>query len=154
MKERILKLLSESEPMKNAEIAKSLKVDVKEVTKLTKSMKKDGSIISPKRCYYSVITDEKKETVSKKEFIALYKKAGSFKTKKEAENNLNSFMTLVENLLASGKEVNFTGWGKFKVVNREERNGTNPQTRKKIVIPAKKVIKFKAGKSFDEKVNK
>ena len=36
--------------------------------------------------------------------------------------------------------------GSFSVAERKERTGRNPQTGKEINIPAKKVIKFKAGK--------
>jgi len=154
MKEKILKLLSKSEPLKTGEIAKKLKLDLKEVTKFVKKLKKDEEIISPKRCYYTV---EKKETeksvVTKKEFVALYKEKGNFKTMKEAELNLKAFMDLVGDLLESEKEINFVGWGKFKTQQREERMGRNPQNGKEIKIPAKKVIKFKAGKKLEEKVN-
>ncbi|MCS5422069.1 HU family DNA-binding protein [Psychrilyobacter sp. S5] len=91
--------------------------------------------------------------MSKKDFVSLYKEKGTFKTKVEAETNLNAFIDLVGELLASGKEVNFTGWGKFKIVEREERKGRNPQTGEEITISAKKLIKFKSGKKLDEKVN-
>lgn len=153
MKEKILKLLFKSEPLKTGDIAKILKVDSKEVTKALKALKKEEKIISPKRCFYTVEKVEEKLVVNKKEFVSLYKEKGTFKTKVEAETNLNAFMDLIGELLTSGKEVNFTGWGKFKVVEREERKGRNPQTGKEITISAKKLIKFKSGKKLDEKVN-
>ena len=153
MKEKILKLLAKSEPLKTGDIAKVLKLDSKEVTKAIKALKKEEKIISPKRCFYTVEKAEEKLVVSKKDFVSLYKEKGTFKTKVEAETNLNVFMELIGELLTSGKEVNFTGWGKFKVVQREERNGRNPQTGEEITISAKKLIKFKPGKKLDEKVN-
>ncbi len=153
MKERILKLLAKSEPLKTGDIAKVLKLDSKEVTKVIKALKKEEKIISPKRCFYTVEKAEEKLIVSKKDFVSLYKEKGTFKTKVEAETNLNAFMDLVGELLTSGKEVNFTGWGKFKIVQREERKGRNPQTGEEITISAKKLIKFKSGKKLDEKVN-
>lgn len=153
MKERILKLLAKSEPLKTGDIAKMLKVDSKEVTKVIKALKKEEKIISPKRCFYTVEKVEEKLVVSKKDFVSMYKEKGTFKTKIEAEINLNAFMELVGELLTSGKEVNFTGWGKFKTVQREERKGRNPQTGEEINISAKKLIKFKSGKKLDKKVN-
>ncbi len=153
MKEKILKLLSKSEPLKTGEIAKELNLDSKEVTKVIKALKKEEKIISPKRCFYTVEKKEEKSVISKKDFVSLYKEQGNFKTKKEAESNLNAFMTLVEDLLASGKEINFVGWGKYKITQREERKGRNPQNGKEITIPAKKIIKFKAGKNLEERVN-
>ena len=153
MKEKILKLLERSEPLKTGEIAKELKLDSKEVTKIIKALKKDGEVISPKRCYYTVEKKKEKSVVSKKDFVSLYKEKGEFKTKVEAEKNLNAFMELVEELLVEGKEINFIGWGKFKTVQREEREGRNPQTGKKIKIAAKKIVKFKAGSKLEDKVN-
>jgi len=153
MKEKVLKLLLKSEPLKTADIAKKLKVDSKEITKALNVLKKEGKIISPKRCFYTVEKVEEKLVVSKKEFVSLYKEKGTFKTKVDAEANLNAFIDLVGELLTSGKEVNFTGWGKFKVVEREERKGRNPQTGKEITISAKKLIKFKPGKKLDQQVN-
>jgi DNA-binding protein HU-beta len=44
------------------------------------------------------------------------------------------------------------GFGTFSVVKRKAREGRNPQTGKAIKIPAKKVVKFKAGKKLADKV--
>lgn len=153
MKDKILKLLENSIPLKNSEIAKSLNFDVKKVTQIMKTLKKEGKIISPKRCFYTVEKKKEKTLVTKKEFISLYKKEGKFKTKIEAENQLNIFLDLVEKLLKSGKDVNFTGWGKFKFLEREERVGRNPQNGKEITISAKKIIKFKPGKKLSDDLN-
>jgi len=38
------------------------------------------------------------------------------------------------------------------VAKRKARQGRNPQTGKAIKIPAKKVVKFKAGKALSDKV--
>ena len=37
---------------------------------------------------------------------------------------------------------------------KDAREGINPATKAKITIPAKKVVKFKAGAELAEKVNK
>ena len=39
-------------PVKAGEIAKVLGVDNKEVSKVFQELKKQGKIVSPKRCYY------------------------------------------------------------------------------------------------------
>ena len=44
--------------------------------------------------------------------------------------------------------------GKFEVVDRAAKEGMNPQTKEKMAISAKKVVKFKPGKTLAEKVNK
>ncbi len=48
--------------------------------------------------------------------------------------------------------VKIIGFGKFEVRDRGERKGRNPKTREEIIIPARSVPAFKAGKSLKEKV--
>lgn len=92
--------------------------------------------------------------MTKKEFIDLYKEIGKFETKKEAEEKLEAFLTAVETVLEKKDEISFLGFGKFEVVDRAAKEGINPQTKEKMTIPAKKAVKFKAGKALAEKVNK
>ena len=44
--------------------------------------------------------------------------------------------------------VALVGFGTFSVAKRGARKGINPATKKAITIPAKKVVKFKAGKEL------
>ena len=54
IKEIVLDTLSKSEnPLKSGEIATKAGIDKKEVDKALKILKKEESIISPKRCYYA-----------------------------------------------------------------------------------------------------
>ena len=92
--------------------------------------------------------------MTKKEFVDLYFEKGGFETKVEAEKKAKAFLETVEEALVKGEEVIFTGWGKWEVVEKAERVGRNPKTGEEVVIPAKKAIKFKAGKALEEKVNK
>lgn len=52
--EKIIELLTNSEPMRSGEIAQSLGVDKKELDKVIKTLKDSETIISPKRCFYSI----------------------------------------------------------------------------------------------------
>jgi predicted transcriptional regulator len=55
MENKVLDALKESgEPMKSGEIAKLIGEDAKEVSKIINNLKKEGKIVSPKRCYYSI----------------------------------------------------------------------------------------------------
>lgn len=55
IKEKVINLLKTSEePLKGGQIAEALGVDKKDVDKAIKSLKEEGKIISPKRCFYSV----------------------------------------------------------------------------------------------------
>ncbi|MGB3907245.1 MAG: transcriptional regulator [Methanomethylovorans sp.] len=40
-------------PLRPGDIAKMTDIDSKEVSKIISALKKEGKIISPKRCYYS-----------------------------------------------------------------------------------------------------
>ena len=52
--DKVLELLTTSEPMRPGEIAEALGVDKKDLEKVIKQLKNDSKIISPKRCFYSV----------------------------------------------------------------------------------------------------
>ncbi|MBN2481334.1 MAG: HU family DNA-binding protein, partial [Bacteroidales bacterium] len=54
--------------------------------------------------------------------------------------------------LKKGDRVALVGFGSFSVAKRSARTGRNPQTGKEIKIPAKKVVKFKAGSDLADVV--
>ena len=92
--------------------------------------------------------------MTKKEFVALYFKKGEFTSKVDAERKLNAFLETLEEVLVNGDEISFLGFGKFEVTERAARTCRNPQTGEEMKVEAKKAVKFKAGKSLSEKVNK
>ena len=89
--------------------------------------------------------------MSKKEFVDAYAKATG-ETKKRSEELVNQFLETVEKTLLNGDSVQFVRWGTFEVKKRAARTGINPQTKKEIKIPAKKVVKFKVGKKLADSV--
>ena len=91
--------------------------------------------------------------MNKKEFVALFAEKANFESKAEAERKLNTLLDLFEETLVKGDDVNFIGWGKFEVKDTPERLGRNPRTGEEVAIAAKKVVKFKAGKSLADKVD-
>lgn len=60
----------------------------------------------------------------------------------------------IRDSLRKGQPVVLIGFGTFKVGKRNARIGRNPQTGKEIKIPAKKVVKFVAGKALKESVDR
>ncbi len=87
--------------------------------------------------------------MNKKELVeALAGKLGG--TKKEAEGFINNFVEVVSDTLGKEEEVKIMGFGTFKVMKRKARKGVNPQTGKKLKIPAKKVPKFVPGKELKD----
>jgi DNA-binding protein HU-beta len=65
---------------------------------------------------------------------------------------LEAYITAVKKELKKNGKLGLVGFGTFSVVKRKAREGRNPQTGKAIKIPAKKVVKFKAGKALSGKV--
>ena len=53
--QKILTALKKAgKPLKSAEIAAAAGIDKKEADKIIKELKKDGSVVSPKNCYYAL----------------------------------------------------------------------------------------------------
>jgi len=73
-------------------------------------------------------------------------------TKKVSREAVDAIISAITDSLAREEKVTLVGFGTFQVMERKTRKGVNPQTRKIIQIPAKKVAKFKAGKSLREVV--
>ena len=74
-------------------------------------------------------------------------------TKVQAKAALDAGMCTVEGALKKGDKVALIGFGTFQIVKKDKRQGINPATKAKITIPAKKVVKFKAGADLAKKVN-
>jgi len=73
-------------------------------------------------------------------------------TKATAAKALQAYMDAVTKELKKNGKLGLVGFGTFAVIKRKAREGRNPQTGKTIKIPAKKVVKFKAGKGLTDKV--
>jgi DNA-binding protein HU-beta len=73
-------------------------------------------------------------------------------SKAAAGKALDSFIDGVVKSVKKGNKVAFVGFGTFSVSKRKARTGRNPQTGEPIKIPARKVPKFSAGKTFKDAV--
>ncbi len=73
-------------------------------------------------------------------------------TKADAKRALDAFIGATTNALKKGERVALVGFGSFSVSSREARKGRNPQSGMEITIPAKKVVKFKAGTELADMV--
>lgn len=74
-------------------------------------------------------------------------------TKAQATSALEAFIDGVTSSLKSGDKLTLVGFGTFSISARAARKGRNPSTGESINIPAKNVVKFKAGKDLTTKVN-
>ncbi|HMS64495.1 MAG TPA: HU family DNA-binding protein [Ignavibacteria bacterium] len=73
-------------------------------------------------------------------------------TKVQTRAALESLMDAVRKTLKKGGKISLVGFGTFSISKRKARIGRNPQTGKEIKIAAKKVAKFKAGKTLADHV--
>lgn len=89
--------------------------------------------------------------MTKAELIGVIAKSAGI-TKDKAGKALDTFQDAVTKELKKNGKLALVGFGTFSVVKRKAREGRNPQTGKTIKIPAKKVVKFKAGKELAGKV--
>jgi len=72
--------------------------------------------------------------------------------KAAAEQVLASVLGAITDAIAAGEKVALLGFGTFSVSERAAREGRNPQTGETMNIPAKKVVKFKAGTKLTDLV--
>jgi DNA-binding protein HU-beta len=70
----------------------------------------------------------------------------------EAGRVLDATLSAIEEALASGSDVNITGFGKFSVAERAARQGVNPATGEPMAIAASRAPRFSAGAKLKQAV--
>jgi DNA-binding protein HU-beta len=101
--------------------------------------------------FESSFNPRKEEKVTKSEFVDQVASESGL-SKGEATKAVDATLTVIEQTLKRGGEINFTGFGKFSVADRGARQGVNPQTGEKIQIAATRVPKFSAGSALKKSV--
>ncbi len=72
-------------------------------------------------------------------------------TKNAAGKALNAFVKAIhDSLKKKAGKIRIAGLGTFVVNHRKTRDGVNPQTKKKIKVPAKNVPGFRASKALKQ----
>jgi DNA-binding protein HU-beta len=74
-------------------------------------------------------------------------------SKKEASAAFDAFVNYISETCQRGERCAVPGLGSFNVTQRKAREGRNPRTSEKIIIPASKNVRFKAGKDLRDAVN-
>lgn len=92
--------------------------------------------------------------MTKTQFIEKFWRNTDLKHRVQAERLVNTFLDTVKECVAEGENIVFVGFGTFEVKEKAQTVGRNPKTGEEVVIPAKKVVKFRAGKELKEIVNK
>ena len=89
--------------------------------------------------------------MTKAEFVDKLAEKGKI-TKKLATEALQLVFSTIGEALVNGDQIAVPGFGKFSIVVKKARTGTNPQTKQKINIPESKVPKFTAAKALKESI--
>jgi DNA-binding protein HU-beta len=93
----------------------------------------------------------KGEAMTKQEFVDQVSSQSGL-GKGEAGQAVDAVLVVIQETLARGGEVAFTGFGKFSVADRGARQGVNPQTGERIQIAASRVPRFSAGSALKSAV--
>lgn len=72
--------------------------------------------------------------------------------KKDIEIVVDNIVDVIMDALHQDRKVTIASFGTFKVTHRAAREGINPQTKERIMIPAVNTPKFTAGKRLKETV--
>lgn len=67
----------------------------------------------------------------------------------DVEKTLNHITDTVRDILHKEESVILVGFGTFRVQERPARQGYNPSVGQKMLIPAKKIVRFKPGKALE-----
>ena len=76
----------------------------------------------------------------------------SGQTKVLVRDIIQAFLNEVGNELVAGNRLEFRKFGVFEVRNRPGRIAQNPKSLEKVVVPAKRVVKFKVGNVLKKQV--
>ena len=70
-----------------------------------------------------------------------------------SENIVKDIFEIIITNLEKNNKIKITSFGTFLKKDKKERIGRNPKTKEKKIISSRKVIAFKASKTFKDKIN-
>ena len=74
-------------------------------------------------------------------------------TNMESLEMVDSFLEIMKQTLESGEDVLISGFGKFSVKEKMERQGRNPQNGKPMMLAPRKVLTFKCSGKLRDRAN-
>jgi DNA-binding protein HU-beta len=91
--------------------------------------------------------------MTKQEFIEKLAKKAKI-SKKDARAVVDAALELIIDRVKRKEKVTLTGFGTFEARQQKATQRINPQTGRKMTVPAKLVPKFRPGKQFKEALAK
>jgi len=84
---------------------------------------------------------------------AIYTNVECNRSRVEVKNSVESLIALIKESFFKDGALLISGFGKFTVYNKPERQGRNPQTNSQITLPCRKVISFHLSRKFRAELN-
>lgn len=75
-------------------------------------------------------------------------------TKQQARLLVDSFFETIAHHLIEGRVVKLSGFGNFELKDKKVRPGRNPKTGELVSVSARRVVTFKAGQKFRQRIEK
>jgi integration host factor subunit alpha len=75
-------------------------------------------------------------------------------SRQESRQVVEGLLKIMKDTLSRGEDLLISGFGKFSVRQKRARRGRNPQTQKRMTLPARKVLVFKTSGVLRRRINK
>ena len=91
-------------------------------------------------------------TLTKAQIVDLIHEELPFPKNKSTEV-VEGLIEIIKTSLESGEDVLISGFGKFRVKDKRERRGRNPQTAEEMTLRARRVVGFRCSGVLRNKIN-
>ncbi len=91
-------------------------------------------------------------TLTKKDMISRLNEEMGLATKAATEST-ELIIEIIKSTLEAGEEVMISGFGKFCLVHKNQRQGRNPATGDDMMLPPRTVVTFKCSGSLRDRMN-
>ena len=90
---------------------------------------------------------------NKSDLLKIFLKSETDLTPKVNEAIFNRFFDILEKSISDHISIELRNFGVFKLKFMDSRYGSNPRNKKKIYIPSKWKVTFKASENINKKLN-
>ena len=90
--------------------------------------------------------------LTKNDHVKALAKENGFQNKQSLEI-VEILLKIIKSRLSSGDDVLISGFGKFCVKEKRERQGRNPVTGEDMMLEARRVVTFKCSGQLRDKIN-
>jgi integration host factor subunit alpha len=88
-----------------------------------------------------------------KEKLTLLLQAQLGMSRQESRQIVERLFKIIKSTLSHGEDLLISGFGKFTVRYKNSRRMRNPQTKKSLILSARKVVRFKTSGVLRQRIN-